>query len=255
MLGSHQMSRDAGYHAGAARVELEMLAGFALRGNGSTIVVPPAAERLVAYLALHERPVQRSQLASALWTDGDDQRSAANLRSALWRLRAIGPAVVTATPGQLSIGPAVHVDARESVELVRSIMDGALPAEHTHMLRWLSADLLPGWYDPWLILWQERWRQLRLHALEILAQRLAAAGCYGQAVEAALAAVRGEPLRESAHRCLISVHLVEGNRIEAVRAYHRLAALLRQELGVAPSADLTRTMADLAGDAPATPTW
>jgi hypothetical protein len=62
----------------------------------------------------------------------------------------------------------------------------------------LSADLLPDWYDDWVLLEAEDWRQLRLHALEALAGRLIALGCWGEAANAAGAAVRAEPLRESA---------------------------------------------------------
>jgi len=62
----------------------------------------------------------------------------------------------------------------------------------------LSADLLPDWYDDWVLLEAEDWRQLRLHALEALAGRLIALGRWGEAANAAGAAVRAEPLRESA---------------------------------------------------------
>jgi SARP family transcriptional regulator, regulator of embCAB operon len=56
----------------------------------------------------------------------------------------------------------------------------------------LSDDLLPGWYDDWVLVEAEDWRQLGLHALEALAGRLTAAGCWGQAADAAWAAVRAE---------------------------------------------------------------
>ena len=59
----------------------------------------------------------------------------------------------------------------------------------------LSAELLPDWDDDWVRLEAEDWRQLRLHALEALAGRLAAAGRCGEAAGAAGAAVRADPLR------------------------------------------------------------
>lgn len=228
-----------------ARIELDLLARFSLRFDGAPVSLPPAVERLVAYVALHDRPVRRGQVASALWTDSPDERRTANLRSALWRLRAIGRGLVETSPDHLSVGPAVAVDARDSVNLARAVMDDGPFTHAGQALHWLSSDLLPQWYDDWLLLWQERWRQLRLHALEALARRLAKAGRYGEGVEAALAAVRSEPLRESAHHCLILVHLAEGNRIEAVRAYDRLVALLRDELGVRPSDEIQRIMSGM----------
>jgi len=74
-----------------------------------------------------------------------------------------------------------------------------------------------------------------LHALENLARRLSAVGRHSDAIQAALAAIRLEPLRESAHRTLIEVHLAEGNRSEAHRQFQRCRRLLRDELGVEPS--------------------
>jgi DNA-binding SARP family transcriptional activator len=47
--------------------------------------------------------------------------------------------------------------------------------------------------------------------------------------------VRAEPLRESAHRALVMVHLHEGNYGEALRQYQRCRALLHDELGIDPS--------------------
>ena len=85
-----------------------------------------------------------------------------------------------------------------------------------------------------MLLERERVRQLRMHALEALAEKLAAAGRYGEAVQAAYAAVVAEPLRESAHRAVVRVHLVEGNVAEAVRAYDSFRTMLAEELGRGP---------------------
>jgi DNA-binding SARP family transcriptional activator len=83
---------------------------------------------------------------------------------------------------------------------------------------------------------RERFRQLRLHALEALCEQLTLDGRFGQAVDAGLAAVAAEPLRESAHRVVISAYLAEGNKVEAVRQFKFYQQLARQELDVQPSA-------------------
>jgi two-component SAPR family response regulator len=70
----------------------------------------------------------------------------------------------------------------------------------------LSSDLLPDWYDDWMIFEAEEWRQLRLHALEALATGRLPAERFGDAAEAALAAIHAEPLRESARAVLIRIH-------------------------------------------------
>jgi DNA-binding SARP family transcriptional activator len=63
-------------------------------------------------------------------------------------------------------------------------------------------------------------------------------GRYGEALLAGLAAVAIEPLRESAHRSVIDVHLAEHNQVEALRQYRAYEQLLRTQLALRPSAEL-----------------
>ena len=102
-----------------------------------------------------------------------------------------------------------------------------------------AGELLPDWSDEWVLVDRERYHQLRLHALERLCQQLAASGRYGLAVEACLAALAAEPLRESAQRQLIEVYLSEGNRAEALRQYATYQRVIREEVGVEPSREIT----------------
>ena len=60
-------------------------------------------------------------------------------------------------------------------------------------------------------------------------------GHYVEALDAALAAVRSDPLRESARRLILRIHLAEGNQVEALRHFHSYRALLAAELGIEPS--------------------
>jgi DNA-binding SARP family transcriptional activator len=99
-----------------------------------------------------------------------------------------------------------------------------------------DGELLPGWEDEWLSIDRERLRQLRLHVLEAVAERLARAGCFGLALEAGLAALGADGLRESAHRTLIRIHLAEGNVAEARRAFEHCRDVLIRDVGVEPSA-------------------
>jgi DNA-binding SARP family transcriptional activator len=68
-----------------------------------------------------------------------------------------------------------------------------------------------------------------------MCRRLTALGRYAEAIQAALAAVADEPLRESAHLAVVQVHLAEGNVVEAVRQYTAYRRTLLEELGVEPS--------------------
>jgi DNA-binding SARP family transcriptional activator len=93
-----------------------------------------------------------------------------------------------------------------------------------------DADLLPDWVDDWLVHDRERLHQLRLHVLEALADRLAGDGRYGLALDVALAALRSDTLRESAHRTSSAgiVHAA-GERYQPSRGTERLTASRRPD--------------------------
>ena len=225
-------------------VRLRLLDGFELRRDGTPVDLPLAAQRLLAFLALHDRPLTRLYVAGALWLDASEERSRANLRATLWRLRRPGAALVEASSTHVRLGSEVVVDVTSLVATaMRTLRDHDRDGEVDESC--LSGELLPDWYDDWVLEERERLRQLQVHALEALAERLAAAGRYGEAVEAALAAVRAEPLRESAERVLVRIHLAEGNHGEALRRYLAYRRRLRDELGLEPSPQMTELVAGL----------
>lgn len=232
-------------------VELSLIGTFGLTSAGEKLAVPESAQRLIAFLALQARPLSRALVASTLWLESSEERSSANLRSALWRLRRPGHPLVVSSGKQLQLSPEVVVDAHALASRARRLLDGA-PRDADVGLDddLLSGELLPDWYDDWVLIERERLRQLRIHALEALADRLRAGRRFGHAVEAALAAVRAEPLRESAHRVLISVYLDEGNDCEAIRQFRFYRDYVNDELGVEPSQLMAELVAGLPLDAP-----
>lgn len=218
------------------RIRLNLLDGFELIRNGEVLRPPRGAQRLLAFSALQDRPPLRLQVAGVLWPDSAELRSQANLRSALWRLRRVGPHLMVVTPTHLRLSSGVVVDYRESLDAARQLLESDADIPGVEGLEALLAgDLLPDWDEEWLQVKREHLRQLRLHALERLCERLIVARRFGRAVEAGQLAVTGDPLRETAHRALISAYAAEGNRNEAIRQYRRYRRLLRDELGVEPA--------------------
>lgn len=78
-----------------------------------------------------------------------------------------------------------------------------------------------------------------MYATRGACRRLAAVGRFADAIDAAMTAISADPLRESAQRALIEAHLAEGNWGEAERAYRSYRTLVRDELGVEPTAELS----------------
>jgi DNA-binding SARP family transcriptional activator len=225
-------------------LRLALLSGFELRRGGEVIALELSAQRLMAFLALHAGPLRRLYVSGSLWGDSSERQANASLRTALWRLRRPGCAVVEATHTQLALAGAVAVDVREvSARAQRALANapqaGDLPALCS------AGDLLLDWYDDWVLLERERLRHLRLHALEALCTGHAARGRFAEATEAGLAAVAGDPLRESAHRALIGAHLAEDNVVAAVRQYTAYRDLVARAFGLEPSAQLRKLVEGL----------
>ena len=226
--------------ASGARVPpaLQLLSCFELSLGSTVVDLPPSVQRLVAFLTLRERPLLRQYVSGTLWPETSEQRAGANLRSALWRLNQLEVRVVETAGASLQLARGVRVDLRERTALAQRLIEAdgeAADAAEGLDETLFRVDLLPDWYDDWLTIERERFHQLRLRALECSCERLAAHGKFARALDAGLAAVAGEPLRESSHRALIKVHLAEGNHAEAVRQFQLYRRLLHEQLGLAPS--------------------
>jgi DNA-binding SARP family transcriptional activator len=214
---------------------LSLLRGFELASCGQALPVPPSTQRVLAFLALQARPVTRVFVAGSLWIEASEEHAGAALRTALWRLQPHGSVAVRARGQTLALDERLRVDLAIVGERAHAVLDGA-PVERADVALLCDAgELLPDWYEDWVIVERERFRQLRLHALEQLCRWLTAAGRYAEATATGVAAVASEPLRESAHRVLVAAHLAEGNVCEGLRQYDRCRELLRRDLSVAPS--------------------
>jgi DNA-binding SARP family transcriptional activator len=236
-------------HSGRRELAVSVLGSFSFLVHGEPRRdLPPGSQRLLAFLALYDRSVARTAVAGTLWPEASEEHAYASLRSALSRLSEIDRTVVRVTPQELALADAVFVDIRNARLLAHRLLNPGLEQAgdlSDRAISTLSVDLLPDWYDDWAVAEAEEWRQLRLHALDALADRLTQNGRYADATSAALAAVKAEPLRETAHAALIRVYLAEGNRAEALAAYEHYRALLSSELGLEPTALLNTLIEDL----------
>ncbi|MEU0549881.1 BTAD domain-containing putative transcriptional regulator [Micromonospora sp. NPDC005979] len=242
-MAVHEVSQDL--RSGAqeteaarpARYALRLLGGFALERDGRSVVVPQGARRLLAYLGVRQR-CARSEAAGTLWPASHEDRARANLRTMLWRLHRVTPEPLVEEDDGLALAADVTSDVAALSTAAAVLLAGGSPVGTVPALA--TGELLPGWYDDWVLTERERLRQTRLYALEALAERLTAQGRFSEAVQVALTAVHLEPLRESATRALIAVHLAESNINEAVRRFELFRADLGRELGVAPTPWLER---------------
>lgn len=211
-------------------IDLRLLGCFRLSAEGQPIDVAPASARVLAYLGIKQGEAERSTVAHVLWPDAGRARSLGNLRSALWRLPAGCKSAVRERASCVALHPRVRCD-------VESLLDGlSTPIRYDEAvaLGW-SRELLPGWYDDWVVAERERFSLRRAGVFERLSALCGRAGLDTDAVLYAALAIATEPLRESAHQVLLRAHVAQGNLFEARRHFLHLEEVLAQELGVAPS--------------------
>jgi DNA-binding SARP family transcriptional activator len=229
------------------RYRMRLLGSWRLDLGEESISLPLSAQRVVAFLALNGR-VSRSHVAGTLWPEVEENRAHASLRSTVWRITRPCPGLLDTAEGQLALTPAVTVDVHGLRRVFEAMVDR--PGDRVDLEAWwpaLSGDLLPGWYDDWVLVDRERLRQVRVHALESMAHGLSEQRRYAEAIEVGMAAIAAAPLRESAHREVIRIHLAEGNVAEALRQFEVCAQLLRDDLGLQPSEKMIDLMDPVIG--------
>lgn len=232
----------------APSARLALLGGFGLYVGDVAVPLAPSPQRLVALLGLHDSALHRGYVAGLLWGDSTESHAQGSLRSTLWKLQMARPGVVCIKGDTLVLARDVDVDVRQVTRLARALVTGCFDEEAVVALLEpkFCCELLPGWYDDWVIVERERHRQLSLHALESVCEHLTAMRRYGAAVLAGLAAVDREPLRESAHRALMKVHLAEGNLSEAIRRYRHYERIAARDLGIEPSPQMRSLLGPIA---------
>src|SRR5580692_5564289 len=100
-------------------LRLTLIGRFALWRGSQEIGVAASGQRLIALLALRDRPVGRLHVAGTLWPDYPTERSLAGLRTALWRVNQASEQVIAATPSLLKLDTDVEVDVRDVTAFAR----------------------------------------------------------------------------------------------------------------------------------------
>lgn len=232
------------------RLEVRLLGGFSLSTpSGGAIILPGSRQRtLVAYLLLHRhRPADRRHLAFLLWPDSTEPQALTNLRQLIHDVRAAipdadrfieagrqlvrwiddAPFVLDVDRFEASVGPVMQ--QRLTLDPEASIAGLAVG------IALYTGDLLPECYDEWIEPVRRRLHDLLVGALRritaLLEERRVFSAALGHAER-----LRGlEPLDETVTLALMRLHAAQGRRALALQAYARTEALLREELGTAPT--------------------
>lgn len=203
--------------------------------GGADIKLDRKSAALLAYLALAgETP--RGRLATLLWPDAEESVARNNLAQKLSRLKASTNHALVEGKETLRLAGAVGLDARD-LQQAWNKGDFPLVADTRGvLLADLEFDDCPD-FSRWLESQRESLNRLRLEALTMLADQAEASGQHRAALGFARRLVDRDPLRETAHRRLMSLHALMGDQAAATEAYERCRRLLWEELGIRPGAE------------------
>jgi len=212
---------------------------------------------LLAYLALQRVPQPRHKLIGLLWSNLPEASARANLRHALWHLRSVfcspdRPSLILTEQQTVAFNPAVPYSLDVEEFLLRLKREAELTSDATHpdhratLLReaidLYGGDLLEGFYvddapafEEWLLVERERLRAQAVDALHRLVAYYVGWGEYDTGLYYARRLLEMEPWLEEAHRQMMRLHALSGQRSAALAQYETCRRVLAEELNAEPS--------------------
>jgi DNA-binding SARP family transcriptional activator len=241
-----------------SKLEVHLLGQFSVLKDEEAVEIPSRpAQSLFAYLAMSAGTVhRREKLAGLLWPEASESNARSNLRHALWRLRkAVGDEYFLAD--KISIAFNAEADHWMDTALLEG-EDGRVGSTR-NLLEDVSAyggELLPGFYDDWVILERERYRALFEKKVQSLLDRLIEENRWAEVLEWGERWIALGHAPEPAYRALMFAHCGLGDTAGMASTYQRCVKVLREELGVEPSEETRAAYEYLVnGGSPVAPQW
>jgi DNA-binding SARP family transcriptional activator len=227
-------------------LSIQILGGFSIQRGDEALVgfERLSLQRLLAFLLLNRgQPVARAHLAFCFWTDSTETQALSNLRNLWYKLRQVLPEshkFITADRTSLrwyKDGPYV-LDAAKFEEYIDQANNAIFHAEQIDLLekavKTYGGELLPGYYDDWLLAERKRLAQRYSQSLANLVSLYEKYRQYQQAIRHARALIRHDPLHEPAYAQLMRLQALNEDRAAALHTYHTCVTLLEREMGVEP---------------------
>ena len=206
-----------------------------LHDDVRTLVLEHKDALMLAYLAIEGR-TRRATLAALLWPDVGEPRARGNLRQRLMRLRQSAGKPVVVGRTELSIADHVVHDLMGAPGVLGSLRFPETAAG-----------------DAWLCKQRESRSSAARRDIEHRAQVLEKAGDLGAALPLAETLLRLEPLSEAAHRRVMRLHYLRGDRAEALLAFDRCEHVLKHEVGTKPCSETLSLLQTI--ERAQAPTW
>lgn len=202
------------------------------------------AVALLCYLAVSGEQHSRDVLAALFWPDYDRKRAYAYLRRTLWELnQVLEDGWIEADRDEIGIrrGASLQVDVLRFQDLLAK--GKPTPESLVEAIDLYQGDFLAGFglrdspvFDEWHFYTSERLKLAFAGALESLVELSIQQGAPQKALPYAQRWLSLDNLNEAAHRALMRLYALAGQRSAALRQYEECANLLERELQIEPEA-------------------
>jgi WD40 repeat protein/class 3 adenylate cyclase len=229
-------------------LQIRLLGQFDVRLDGKRVLLPSrSGQSLLAYFALTAGTAQRREkLAGMFWPDTSEETARKNLRQELWRIRKAicvqgseGNDYLLAEDFTITFNP--HADYWLDVSHFEK--SGPDVESLTASLALYQGELLPGFYDEWVLLERERVRSVFDSKMELLLAQLIAAERWTAAQEQAERWLTLGSSLEPAYRALMLTYGARGDMAKVSALYQQCLTALDEQLGLEPSPE-TRALYD-----------
>ena len=246
-------------------LQIRLLGGLLIESDGRNLPRIPSrpGRSLFAFLVMNrDRQLSRDLLAGMFWPEMPDTQARRRLSQALWQIQTLFTeagmpgSYLIATPNTVRFNPGADywLDVEVFETAVNPLKDtpgdgssrGGDPAALADAVELYRGDLLAGFYEDWVLMDQQRLRQLYHRALSHLAMMHKSRGEFEGALVYARRLVSLEPLREDAHRDVMRLCVLAGRPNEALLQYEVCYSALADELGAEPEVATTELFESIA---------
>ena len=232
-------------------LRIHLFGRLSIQWDGSRVFesLPPKAQELFVYLLLYrERWHTRERLAAELWPEANPSDARSRLRRLMWRLQT-GLSEDTAARLLAVEGDWLSINSEVSLWLDVAVVEetyrrlgmmtggGLSPAQVAELegvTELIQGDLLDNWYQEWCVVERERLRIIQISILSHLVSHYVAVGEIERGVAAASRLLQIDRAHEGAHRQLMRLRYMAGDRTGALRQFAICTQVLDEEFSVAP---------------------
>jgi len=229
-------------------LEVRLLGAFAVKRDGKPVAISSRpAQGLFAYLVLTAGTShRREKLAGMLWPDSTEEGARDYLRHALWKIRkAIEPASSKGKSDSYIVADDIHLsfnlDSKYSLDVaaIRNIDENTSSKELMNALSLYEGELLPGYYEDWVLLEREHLQAVYEQKMARLLALLQDEGRWLDILKWGERWISFGQKPEPAYRALMTAHAAKGDMSKVAATYERCVKSLK-EFGVEPSEQTVR---------------